>query len=289
MSRAKTICALIGMAILTAGCTAPNLDALRQTKAGGDGFTRALTREYLQFASFEADQMDDWLDADRFAAKGLKTARGEAVAPERIEDWRVPAVHAPKLARARARLVGVLAGGARKSDPEQAAIAQARFDCWVEQQEEDFQPDDIAYCRNGMFAALASLEQRAEVLALIRATDKKGRVTVLFAHDGITVEGPARRIIRGAAKKLRDFKTWKSLVVSGHADRSGPGPYNKGLSQRRADAVRAALIRAGFPGHRIMVTGLGEEKPAIATADGVREPRNRRAVIAPVQDQAAAR
>ncbi len=233
--------------------------------------------------------MDDWLDADHFAAKGLRTARDEAVPPERIADWRIPAAYQPKLARARARLTRVLAGGARRSDPEQAAIAQARFDCWVEQREENFQTEDIARCRNGMFKALAALERRAEVRVLIKSMDKKGRVTVYFAHDRATVEGAARRVIRGAARKLGGFKRWKFLVVTGHADRSGPGPYNRNLSQRRADAVRAALIQAGFPSHRIMVAGLGEEWPAIATADGVREPLNRRAVIAPAPNQAAAR
>ncbi len=286
MTATKSLIALIGALIVTAGC-APNLDKLRETAATGDEFSRVLTREYLKFANVEADLMDDWLDADHFAAKGLRAAGGEAVPPERIADWRVPAEHTFKLARARALLSQALDAGARKSDPEQAGIAQVRFDCWVEQREENFQTDDIARCRNGLFAALDAMEANADDRALTGAMDKKGRITVFFGHDRWAMGSAAQSAIRGAARKLGGTGTPHFLHVTGHADRSGPTPYNKSLSLKRAAAVRAALIRAGFPGHRIRVNGRGEEAPMIVTPDGMREPGNRRAVIAPAGAQTA--
>ena len=51
------------------------------------------------------------------------------------------------------------------------------------------------------------------------------------------------------------------------------------LSLRRADAVRAALIEAGFPAANIATAGRGEGDPAVPTPDGVPEAKNRRAVI----------
>ena len=58
-----------------------------------------------------------------------------------------------------------------------------------------------------------------------------------------------------------------------------PRPTTHRLSQRRADAVRAALIRAGMRPERVSVIARGESAPMVATGDGVREPRNRRAEI----------
>jgi outer membrane protein OmpA-like peptidoglycan-associated protein len=66
------------------------------------------------------------------------------------------------------------------------------------------------------------------------------------------------------------------LVVEGHSDRSGPSSASRQSSSRRAAAVRDHLIGRGVPADRIEVRAWGEERPLIATADGVREPQNRR-------------
>jgi outer membrane protein OmpA-like peptidoglycan-associated protein len=68
-------------------------------------------------------------------------------------------------------------------------------------------------------------------------------------------------------------------VATGHADRSGPTNYNQRLSERRAEAVKSALVREGVPGNIIQTSGRGENENLVATADGVREPRNRRVEI----------
>jgi OmpA-OmpF porin, OOP family len=52
-----------------------------------------------------------------------------------------------------------------------------------------------------------------------------------------------------------------------------------GLSRRRADAVAAELVRRGVPKSEIFVTAFGETHPLVPTADGVREPQNRRVEI----------
>ena len=55
--------------------------------------------------------------------------------------------------------------------------------------------------------------------------------------------------------------------------------YNQGLSVRRAEAVRAELVRNGVPRDAITVQGFGENRPLVPTAQGVREPQNRRVEI----------
>ncbi|SKA31105.1 OmpA family protein, partial [Enhydrobacter aerosaccus] len=60
---------------------------------------------------------------------------------------------------------------------------------------------------------------------------------------------------------------------------SGPESYNMALSLRRANAVKDALVRNGVPATAISVVGKGEQGLLVPTADGVREPQNRRVVI----------
>ena len=67
--------------------------------------------------------------------------------------------------------------------------------------------------------------------------------------------------------------------MAGHADRSGTPQYNQRLSQRRADAVAAELVRRGVPRNAMAIQAFGESRPLVPTADGVREPQNRRVEI----------
>ncbi|WP_335306728.1 OmpA family protein [Sphingomonas adhaesiva] len=69
------------------------------------------------------------------------------------------------------------------------------------------------------------------------------------------------------------------MAVVGHADRSGSAGFNQRLSQRRAEAVAAALVAEGMPRSAVSVRAVGERDPAVPTADGVREPANRRVAI----------
>jgi OOP family OmpA-OmpF porin len=69
------------------------------------------------------------------------------------------------------------------------------------------------------------------------------------------------------------------FYVTGHADRSGSDEYNMALSQRRADTVKRALINMGANSRNIATKAEGERMPLVPTADGVREPQNRRTEI----------
>ena len=69
------------------------------------------------------------------------------------------------------------------------------------------------------------------------------------------------------------------ITATGHTDKSGPDDYNMALSLRRANTVKDALVRNGVPATAIAVVGRGEAQPMVQTADGVREPQNRRVEI----------
>jgi outer membrane protein OmpA-like peptidoglycan-associated protein len=69
------------------------------------------------------------------------------------------------------------------------------------------------------------------------------------------------------------------IEVVGHTDTVGSEAYNMRLSIRRADVVRDALVALGARREAIATNGVGETDLAVQTADGVREPQNRRSVI----------
>ena len=68
-------------------------------------------------------------------------------------------------------------------------------------------------------------------------------------------------------------------MLAGHADKSGSASYNVGLSQRRADSVKAYLASKGIPDGVMTTEAFGESRPRVETADGVREVQNRRVEI----------
>ena len=69
------------------------------------------------------------------------------------------------------------------------------------------------------------------------------------------------------------------VLVVGHTDAVGSDQFNDALGLRRAETVRAALIAAGVPASDVQAISRGRRAPAVTTADGVAEPRNRRVEI----------
>jgi len=233
-----------------------------------------LTKEYRDLAVFEADEMFDWRDAGYYARRGLAAAGGEVVLPEDPVNRDLPEDSLSEISDVRVRLLAALDGGARDNKPEIAARAQSRFDCWLEQQEENFQEDHISACRDELLAALAEMEQPAAVAP----APAPAVYLVLFDFDKSNINDAAQAVIN---QVIADFNANKASAISvtGHTDRAGSDAYNEKLSERRADAVREALIAGGIPADAITTAWKGESENAVPTADGVKEQANRRAEI----------
>jgi OOP family OmpA-OmpF porin len=101
---------------------------------------------------------------------------------------------------------------------------------------------------------------------------------VFFDWDRSNLSAQALNTIKQAANAYKT-KGSARLTATGHTDKSGPEAYNMALSLRRANAVKDALVREGVPATAITVVGRGETQPLVPTADGVREPQNRRVEI----------
>jgi outer membrane protein OmpA-like peptidoglycan-associated protein len=99
---------------------------------------------------------------------------------------------------------------------------------------------------------------------------------VFFDFDKSTITPAGKQIIAQAAQA---YKRGQRVLLTGYTDRAGTPQYNMGLSKRRAEAVRAEMLRDGVPANAINTSWKGEEDPRVPTPDGVREPQNRRVEI----------
>jgi hypothetical protein len=102
---------------------------------------------------------------------------------------------------------------------------------------------------------------------------------VFFDLDSANLNATSQNVVKQTAAAFKSTGG-NSISASGHTDRSGTPEYNQILSVRRANAVKAALVREGVPDSAVSTSGLGETRPLVPTADGVREPQNRRVEIA---------
>lgn len=92
---------------------------------------------------------------------------------------------------------------------------------------------------------------------------------VNFDYNKANIRGDAKVILDEAVATLKEEGS-VAVVAEGHTDSTGSDTYNKGLSLRRANAVRDYLIRGGISASRISVEGMGESKPVASndTEDG---------------------
>jgi len=97
-----------------------------------------------------------------------------------------------------------------------------------------------------------------------------------FDKSDLTPEGA--KVVQDAVAAYKQTGSAR-IAVTGYTDLAGTQRYNLALSKRRADTVRAALVRQGVPDSAIAEAWRGKENPAVPTPDGVREPRNRRVEI----------
>jgi outer membrane protein OmpA-like peptidoglycan-associated protein len=76
------------------------------------------------------------------------------------------------------------------------------------------------------------------------------------------------------------------VMIEGHTDNVGSDDYNMGLSQRRADSVKAYLMGEGINGNRLVAYGKGESSPVASndTASGRRQNRRVEVIIADVNN-----
>ena len=84
--------------------------------------------------------------------------------------------------------------------------------------------------------------------------------TVLFAYDSAQVDAAQESKVAAAAQYLKSNASAK-VTLEGNCDERGSREYNMALGERRALAVRTALVNAGIDASRIQTKSYGKEKP----------------------------
>ena len=118
----------------------------------------------------------------------------------------------------------------------------------------------------------------ADPLVAVAQRTEPGRYWVFFAWNRADLPPDGRKVVEEAARSFLSTGSARLSLV-GSADRTGSPAFNRKLSARRADAVRAELERLGVPAGAIAVRAEGEDAPIVANAEGVREPLNRYVAI----------
>lgn len=259
-----------------------NLRALKASSATGPAFNRALKQEYQQLGD-EALKESDHPHADRYIRKGTAAGAGANVLPEVPGTWLIPRRARVELRVNHGKLLAALNGGARTRNPSAAARAQAMFDCWVEEEHEDFwwrapgmempvgggyyQPADVRRCKEGFLAAMQELLGSPQQAFII-----------FFAFNRANLDASAMRVIRDIVAAARSAPGAR-VSIFGHTDTSGTARYNLGLSKRRAGSVSGALTAGGVAPSRIAASGFGETRLRVPTPDGTPNAQNRRAEV----------
>jgi len=125
----------------------------------------------------------------------------------------------------------------------------------------------VAVANNRATTELASLGSGFGVKDLLFALNDS---VFSFASDSAEVPEAMAPFLKTAAADLKQLKPGHVLEIAGYTDNTGDAALNLALSQKRAEAVREALIKYGVDPDMLVAKGYGEADPVANndTADG---------------------
>lgn len=238
---------LVGL-LVAGGNACTTVLAPERTEALGPPFNEALKEGYLRLADSRW-QEGSW-EYLRFRDKARQAMLGDAVWPD--DAAIVPASLQPELIDRRERLVMFLDAGGRVLAPQDAAMAQVAFDCWLSEVKNTRRLD--GECRDSFLASLRDTEQ-----AVLAALPEP--YVVLFESGSDRVDAVGLNVAT-AASRAALLRAPARINVVGYADQSGSAARNETLSRQRAENVAAALARAGVSPGSIEVQARGATRAA---------------------------
>jgi outer membrane protein OmpA-like peptidoglycan-associated protein len=230
-----------------AGCTAlPNADP------------PALVEARASVAAAQADA-----EVAARAPAELQAARDSLARAERAQGDPAELAHRAYLAAQRSRIARELAQ-ARRHDAEIAVAGEEKYRAAAAEAA-------LARARAAQEAQSLSGRELARELERLQAG-------LRFESGRAALKPLGRRALENVARILRQDPE-RSLVIEGFTDDRGSEQANRVLSERRARAVRAALVAAGVPEERLVARGLGESYPVASNASPAGRQLNRRVEI----------
>jgi OOP family OmpA-OmpF porin len=133
--------------------------------------------------------------------------------------------------------------------------------------------DDLDKCPNTPAGAIVDSRGCAEKLGKEVSMD----LHINFASGKATIEGDASDEIDKVADFMKQYPDVK-VTIEGYTDNSGNAAKNKALSQQRADAVKAELVKKGVDASRLSAVGYGPANPIADNRTEAGRAKNRRVV-----------
>ncbi len=116
--------------------------------------------------------------------------------------------------------------------------------------------------------AVQGIDDQGDRLKLSKSLSFKGRTSQLNDDH--------RAVLSQVAAYLKGTPSIASLEVASHTDSEGTTAQNRGVTQRRADAIRAFLVAQGVDAGRVIAVGYGEERPIANNASPYERAKNNR-------------
>lgn len=130
------------------------------------------------------------------------------------------------------------------------------------------------------FAAAESLRMQLQTMTATR--EARGQVMTLSGDAFASGQAQLKPEARDNLQRVVEFinrHPGKQVLIEGHTDSQGSANLNQTLSQRRAEAVRQALVQDGVEAERLSAVGLGKERPVADNGSAEGRARNRRVDI----------
>lgn len=110
---------------------------------------------------------------------------------------------------------------------------------------------------------------------ILREAAQQAGTIIYFEYDRAEIKPEFVPIVTAHAKYL-NANSANKVRLEGHSDERGSREYNIGLGERRAQAVRRALMLQGVTEAQITTVSYGEERPAVQGSDESAYAKNRR-------------
>jgi outer membrane protein OmpA-like peptidoglycan-associated protein len=172
-----------------------------------------------------------------------------------------------------------------KNDAAQAqssALLAQQQSAQAQQQTERAQVDAFNAQRAAQDAQARTAQLEAQLADLSAKKTERGMVItlgdVLFGTDLARLNNDGIVTAQKLAKILQ-LNPQRNVLVEGFTDSTGTAAHNQELSERRAGAVRTALVDMGIAGDRVSVRGYGEAHPVAANDTAQNRQLNRRVEI----------
>jgi len=258
----------VALAFALAGCAAspPANDALEGARAA----VRAAQSD-AQVARFASAELD-------LATQALRDAERSSDEP----------AHRAYIAQQRARIARALASArafdARREHEQRAALEQRVTQAETERERALARAVAAEQARDGQDRLAAEVRRlKAQVAELEAEKTERGWILtlgsdLLFDVGQAQLKPGGQRPIQSVARFMRE-RGERKIVIEGFTDNTGSEAFNQRLSERRALAVRDALVKQGIDAERIEARGLGPQNPVASNDHPGGRSLNRRVEI----------